>query len=144
MDSSNSESKRDKPLPVVFWVTLARSVFAAVLGLALLIQPDKTRPMLVNFMGMFWLISGITSLRWSASGQRARRLSVLAGIVGVVAGLVVLTRRLMMGVLTETLAFYLLGSVMLLTGILHAVGGFRTGGSGARSWSWTSLLLGIF
>lgn len=144
MDNLNSESKQDKPLPVVFWVTLARSIFAIVLGLALLIEPDKSRPMLVNFMGMFWLVSGIMSLRWSASGQRARWLSLVAGIVGVLAGLVTLSRHLMLGLLAEVLVLYLLGSVMLLTGILHAVGGFRTRTGVSREWSWASLLLGIF
>jgi uncharacterized membrane protein HdeD (DUF308 family) len=32
-------------------------------GLALILNPDKTRPMLVNFSGMFWLMGGIMTLR---------------------------------------------------------------------------------
>ena len=48
-----------------FWITLARSVLAVALGLALILQPEKTRPMLVNFMGMFWLMAGVMSLRWA-------------------------------------------------------------------------------
>ena len=38
--------------------------------------------MLGNFMGMFWLVSGIISLRWGASGERARGWAVLAGAIG--------------------------------------------------------------
>ncbi len=55
---------------MAFWITLARSVLATALGLALILQPEKTRPMLVNFMGMFWLMAGIMSLCWGAYGAR--------------------------------------------------------------------------
>jgi uncharacterized membrane protein HdeD (DUF308 family) len=75
-----------------FWITLARSGLAVSLGLALILQPEKTRPMLVNFMGMFWLMAGLVSLRWSTNGERAQRISVVAGIVGIAAGALVLTR----------------------------------------------------
>jgi hypothetical protein len=34
----------------IFWVTLARGIFALVLGLALILYPDKTRPTLINFV----------------------------------------------------------------------------------------------
>jgi uncharacterized membrane protein HdeD (DUF308 family) len=62
-----------------FWITMARSVLATALGLALILQPEKTRPMLINFMGMFWLVAGLMSLRWGAAGERARRASMVAG-----------------------------------------------------------------
>ena len=53
-------------------MTLIRGILVTLLGLALLIQPNKARPMLVNFMGMFWLASGIMSVRWSATGHPER------------------------------------------------------------------------
>jgi uncharacterized membrane protein HdeD (DUF308 family) len=57
---------------IVVGITLFRSLFATILGLVLLFQPEKTTPMLGNFMGMFWFASGFISLRWGASGERAR------------------------------------------------------------------------
>jgi uncharacterized membrane protein HdeD (DUF308 family) len=127
-----------------FWVTLIRGVLATLLGLALLIQPDKARPMLVNFMGMFWLASGIMSVRWSATGHPERRkLSILAGIVGVIAGLLALTRRLATGYLSDVLVLNILGAVMILIGILHVTGGFRIGQE-ERHRTWASVLLGVF
>jgi len=127
-----------------FWVTLIRAILATLLGLALLIQPDKARPMLVNFMGMFWLASGIMSVRWSATGNTERRkLSILAGIVGVIAGLLALTRNLARGYLSDVLVLNILGAVMFLTGILHVTGGFRIGQE-ERHRTWASVLLGVF
>jgi uncharacterized membrane protein HdeD (DUF308 family) len=44
----------------------------------------------------------------------------------------------------EDLAFILLGGVMILTGIIHTIGGFHVGEDAMRKWSWTSFLLGVF
>lgn len=144
LNSDTSVPKQARPRRVAFWVTLFRGVLAALLGLALILQPDKTRPILANFMGMFWLVSGITSLRWGATGERARRRSVVAGIIGIVGGLFVLTRDIARGVLDETVVIYILGVTIVLTGLIHAFGGFRIGEDAVRQWSWTSFLLGIF
>jgi uncharacterized membrane protein HdeD (DUF308 family) len=130
---------------MVFWITLIRGVLAISLAVALLVQPDKTRPMLGNFMGMFWLVSGIMSVRWSIRGERSRGLPLLAGLIGVVAGLGMLARHFAFGWVQEAVFFSVLGVVILLTGILHIVVGLRTGGAaGTRRRSWTGVLLGAF
>lgn len=46
-----------------FVITLARTFLGLGLGLALLLQPDKGKVMLANLMGLYWLTSGIISLR---------------------------------------------------------------------------------
>lgn len=127
-----------------FTITLIRGLLALSLGIVLLFLPDKTRPMLGNFMGMFWLASGIISLRWSASGKRARRSGILAGVIEVLAGLAMLTRSVTNAWIRQDILFSLLGVVVLLTGILHTSGGFRVGEDAQRKWSWTSFLLGAF
>jgi uncharacterized membrane protein HdeD (DUF308 family) len=78
---------------MAFWVTLLRGLLAISLGVVLLILPGKALPMLANFMGIFWLLAGVTSQRWSASGRRARGLSLVAGVVGALAGLVMISRH---------------------------------------------------
>jgi uncharacterized membrane protein HdeD (DUF308 family) len=143
MRNVESTGGRDRRRSVGFWVTLFRGILAATLGVALIVQPERARPILVNFMGMFWLASGIMSLRWGGFGLRAKRLSTAAGVIGILAGVMVLSRSLTRGLLGETLAISILGGVMVLTGIIHAFGGFRTHDDGRR-WSWTSLILGIF
>ncbi len=127
-----------------FWITLARSVLALALGLALIAHPDKTRPILVNFIGVFWLAGGVMSLRWGASGERARRRSVVVGIVGIVAGVLILGRFLLSQLVGEAPIVLLLGIVVVLTGLVHVFEGFRTGAAQQRQRSWMSTLLGIF
>ena len=144
MEEKNKDSSRGRLRQAAFWVTLTRGLLAAFLGTALIIQPDKTRPFLVNFMGMFWLVGGIMSLRWSASGRKARRLSLLAGVIGVLGGILVLTREFAKGIIAEATVIYVLGGIIVLTGLIHTVGGFRVGEEVGRQRSWTSLLLGVF
>ncbi len=135
---------------MAFVITLIRGMLAITLGVALFFQPDKTRPFLVSFMGMFWLMSGIVSLRWGVHGERARGLSLLAGAAGVLAGLGMLSRRFATGFVGEDVLISLIGLIILLTGFMHIVGGFRAGPeisnlfSQHRKWSWTAFILGIF
>jgi len=127
-----------------FWITLVRSVLALALGLALIVQPDKTRPILANFMGMFWLAAGVSSLRWGASSERPRRAARVAGIVGVVAGLLVLGRFLVKDVASEAVVVPLVGAVAVLTGVFHMLGGFDRERTRSRRRARTSLILGAF
>jgi uncharacterized membrane protein HdeD (DUF308 family) len=135
---------------MAFWITLIRGMLAVGLGVALVFWPDKAQPILVSFMGMFWLVSGIVSLRWGVHGERARGLSLLAGAAGVLAGVGMLSRRFTQGIVGEDVLLSVIGLIILLTGLMHIVGGFRTGPvethllSQNRKWSWTAFLLGLF
>ena len=145
-ESSKKGDKQTNNLQIMFWVTLLRGFMAITLGLALWIQPQKLRPFLITSMGMFWLVSGLMSIRWGLSGKRARGMPLLAGIVGVLAGLAALSRRfeLLDNLFSDVLVITVLGIAILLTGLMHMLGGFRTGEEASREWSWTSFLMGIF
>ena len=100
--------------------------------------------MLANFMGVYWLAAGVISLRWGASGERARGFSVLAGVIGVLAGLGMLGRNLSPYYVAAEFFFSIVGMVILLTGLLHIFGGFKKRPDQVRQRSWTSFLLGLF
>jgi uncharacterized membrane protein HdeD (DUF308 family) len=125
-------------------------MLAITLGIALFFQPDKTRPFLVSFMVMFWLVSGVISLRWGVHGERAKGLSLLAGGLGVLGGLWMLSWRFETGFVGEDVLISILGLIILLTGLMHIIGGFRTGPEDSnlfsenRQWSWTACFLGLF
>lgn len=129
---------------VAAWVSLVRGLVAVTLGAAILLYPAKARPMLANFIGLYWLVSGILCLRWTVSGDRANGLSVAAGVIGVGGGLLVLARFVVRGWLTAELVTVLLGTAAVLTGALHMVGGFRAADVRRRRWLWSSFLLGCF
>lgn len=142
-DSGNRQSSSDQ---VMYWVTFMRGILAMTLGVALLIQPDKVRSFLITSMGIFWLVGGVMSIRWGLSGKRTRGLPLLAGVVGVLAGITAISRRFLPldSLVSEILTITILGVAILLTGVMHLIGGFRTGEDASRQWSWMSFILGLF
>jgi uncharacterized membrane protein HdeD (DUF308 family) len=145
-ETTASDSRQNGSTQVMFWVTLMRGILAITLGVALLIQPNKVRPFLITSMGMFWLAGGVMSIRWGVSGKQTRGLPLLAGVVGVLAGLMAISRRFLQldNLVSEILIITILGVAILLTGVMHLVGGFRTGEDASRQWSWMSFILGLF
>jgi uncharacterized membrane protein HdeD (DUF308 family) len=144
--TTDSDSRQNGNTQVMFWVTLVRGILAVTLGVALLIQPDKVRSFLITSMGIFWLVGGVMSIRWGLSGRRTRGLPLLAGVVGVLAGITAISRRFLPldSLVSETLTITILGVAILLTGVMHLIGGFRTGEDASRQWSWMSFILGLF
>ena len=131
---------------MAFWITLIRGILALGLGAALLLQPEKSLPMLANFMGIYWLVSGVMSLRWGGSGRRVRPLALALGIIGVLAGLAMLARWFALGEGWEAVFASVLGGIIALTGILHIYESLRTtrDAGASRVRSWTGVLLGAF
>ena len=81
---------------IPFITAFFRGLFAVLLGILLWINPDKSREMLGNFMGFFWLSSGVLLLFKQSEaakqvvGKRAYR---IVAVVAVITGLLVVTRR---------------------------------------------------
>ena len=122
-------------------ITLVRALLLVALGLSLFLIPEKTHKMLFNAMGLFWLTTGIVLVRREAH-TRGNRLLLVAAILGVVAGVLVLTRDLSRQWLAEVWVRDLLGAVILLTGVLHATSQLRLGRQIFRSRPLVNVLLG--
>jgi len=60
------------PMALV-WITVARGVIAIVLGLALALHHDRAHAALVNFMGVYWILSGIVTFQWGLAAEGPRR-----------------------------------------------------------------------
>lgn len=133
---------RPKRPTAVIVITAVRAVLAFAIGLALLLTPGKGESALLTFMGLYWLVGGISSLVWARRGPFLRHLALAAGVVGVVTGTLVLAHELLdTRILPLDLILPAFGLVILLTGALHLAGGFMVGELGDR-WPTGHLLLG--
>ena len=142
-NSENSEKeKHSGSSGIVFMISLVRGAMLFILGFSLLLIPEKTHAMLFNAMGIFWLISGIISVRREMQpGQRNWPLLVV-GAVGVLVGLLVVTRDLTRTVLAEVWVKNLLGAAILFSGGLHVLTGLGSW-KGPRERSLIGTLLGV-
>ena len=109
-----------------FWVFLVRGSVALALGLALLIS-DAGLSRLGTFIGVYWLIGAVLTLRWVAKHREAsgRRFGGLAGVIGLVVAIVVLLRELFRGLIRTGFLLDFLGLCAIAIGLLRLFGGFQ-------------------
>lgn len=125
------------------WITLLRGLFAVALGVALLFKPDMARPLLANFMGGFWFATGLVSIRWGVATKHAKAVTIVVGVLGVLAGISMMGRRLVMRWVDFDVVMMALGAVILLTGMLH-ISGRMPVRHGPVRWTRSGLILGLF
>ena len=120
------DAGRAAPSARLWGIMLARAVVALLLGLSLLL-PEKTRPALRNFIGIYWLLGSLLTLRWVSRHRRERgtRLARAAAVMGILAGVLVLARSALEDLLSASLVLTLLGLTAILTGLLRLSGSFR-------------------
>lgn len=104
---------------------VVRGVLGLALGIALLLTGGGSHRLL-GFMGVYWLLSGIVTLRFVAllPPPRPRR-GLFAGLVGLAAGTITIVARAFFPDEAESLVSMLLGTAIALTGIAHLTGGFE-------------------
>ena len=118
------------PMALV-WITVARGLMAIALGVALALNGDRAPAALVKFMGLYWILNGIVTLRLgmvAAEGAR-RRLAIVAGAIGIATGATVLLANV-----STTFLLAILGVVIALTGLAHLLGGFEIADVSGRRW----------
>ena len=121
----------------IWWIFLLQGIAGILLGLMLLTDPGATVVVLVTFLGFYWLFTGTIALvRVFVDRSVPWIWSLLIGIVGILAGLIVLRHPLLAALTVPTTIVIILGVQGLIMGGLDIIGGFQ--GGGARSF-----LLGV-
>jgi uncharacterized membrane protein HdeD (DUF308 family) len=127
----------------IWWLFLLQGIAAILLGLMLLSAPGLTLVVLVTFLGFYWLIEGILSLVHVFVDRSLPWIwSLLAGIVGIAAGILVLKHPLLAAITVPTLLVIILGVQGLVMGVLEIIGGFKGGGVGSFILGIINLLIG--
>jgi uncharacterized membrane protein HdeD (DUF308 family) len=75
-----------------WWTLLLRGVVAVLFGLAALFWPGKTLFVLILFFGAYILVDGVFAIVGGIMDSSRRWLLLIEGVLGVVAGLILLAR----------------------------------------------------
>jgi uncharacterized membrane protein HdeD (DUF308 family) len=115
--------------PHQWGLVLLQGIALFILGLLLITAPEIATVILVACLGIYWLTSGILSIARLVSGDRAsHRLGPLvAGILGIVAGLVVIQYPRIIAAISPLGIVVILAAVAMLWGSLDIVQGVRGG-----------------
>lgn len=117
------------PQSDIWWPFLLQGIAGILLGLMLLTYPGATVVVLVTFLGFYWLFTGIMALvRVFVDRSVPWIWSLLVGVVGILAGLLVLRHPLLAALTVPATIVIILGIQGLIMGALEIIGGFQGGG----------------
>ena len=134
-------SAGEKQVP--WWLVLVQSIAAIIIGVLLLIEPRMTTAILVQVMGIYFLVAGIVNLVSLFVDRTAWGWKLVLGILGIVAGMTIIQHPLWSSVLVPATLALVLGIDGLIFGIVGLVQAFQGAGWGAGILGVLSIIFGI-
>ncbi len=127
-----------------WWVVFVEGIVAVVTGGLLLVSPERTLALLVLFLGIFWLVGGIIEVVSIFSNKSKWGLKLIIGLLGIIAGILVLRHPLWSTAVTTATLIVILGFYGLIAGVSMLLRAFRGGGWGVGILGIVAILIGIF
>ena len=96
-------------------------VLSIIVGWALLRTPFQSVEVFIFVIGIFFLIQGVMTFISAFAFKQGRNLRILSGLLGIIAGLIVLTYPISSAVTLALIA----GIWLIILGIMQVVAGFQ-------------------
>ncbi len=126
-----------------WWLILLQGIAALVLGFLLLTDAGMTVVVLVQFLGAYWFIDGIFRIVSIFVDRTGWGWKLFGGIVGILAGIVILRHPLWAAVLVPETIAILIGILGVLAGGAQLYSAFKGAGWGAGILGALSIIFGI-
>jgi uncharacterized membrane protein HdeD (DUF308 family) len=139
---SQALSMETKAMP--WWLILIEGVAAIIVGILLFTSTVQTMAVLVVFLGLYWLIKGIFDIVSMFVDHTAWGWKLFIGIIGILAGLLILRSPMMSTFIVPVIFTWVLGFYAVIAGIVMLIQAFKGGGWGAGIMGVIGILLGIF
>ena len=141
-ESSVTSTLPSGPL-LPWWLVLIQGFVALILGIFLLTSPYQTLLALVWFIGAYWFISGIFALISLAFNRSDMGRKILLGVLGIIAGMLIVIYPLYSAILMPTLLVLFIGLWGLIIGFVTIFHGIKGGGWGEGILGFLGILIGI-
>jgi len=122
---------------------LIQGIVALALGVLLLTYPVGVLIILTIILGIYWLIDGIVVLTNLYSDRTDKGWKVLVGVLGIIAGILVLAYPLYSAILLPTFLAIIIGVEGLIIGVVHLVRGVTGAGFGSGVLGIVSIIFGL-
>ena len=132
-----------KSYSVPWWLVLLQGIAGVIIGLLLLIYPAKTTVFLVQFLGIYWFVGGIFGIVSLFIDSTHWGWKLFSGLLGIIAGILILQHPLWSTVLVPTTLVIILGIEGLIIGIVNLIQAFRGGGWGIGILGALSIVFGL-
>jgi uncharacterized membrane protein HdeD (DUF308 family) len=142
-DSTDVSGMARDVAKVAWWVVLIQGIAAMILGLFFLFQPGMTSIVLIQFVGIWWLFTGVLAIIQLFRDRTQWGWKLAMGIIGILAGITVLSQPIFSTVLIGTFYVFVIGIQGLFIGGLDLYRAFNGGGWGAGAMGVLSLIFGL-
>lgn len=139
------ESTGNKAMKDVWSLVLLRGICLAIVGIIFLIFPMSTLNVMLVIMGLWWLVDGIITIVKSVKGRKQHevwRWGIFTGVLGVIAGIIVLSNPALSTILATSFLAWFLGISAFIYGISGIVTGIRLRKEIKGEWS--MIIGGVF
>jgi uncharacterized membrane protein HdeD (DUF308 family) len=126
-----------------WWLLLIEGIAAVVIGVLLFAAPRATVELAIQLFGLFWLIDGVLRIVSAFIDPTDRWFKVLAGAIGIIAGILVIQHPLWLAVAVAFTLVLLIGGAGIVIGVISLIQAFRGGGWGVAVMGVLSLLFGL-
>src|SRR5947209_4688881 len=130
-------------MSIPWWLVLLEGIAAVIIGLFLLMSPGITLLFLVQVAGFFWLFGGILRIVSIFVDSSLWGWKLIGGIIGVLAGILVLQHPIWSTLLVPAVYVIILGIQGIIVGVTSLVVAFSGGGWGAGILGVLSIVFGI-
>jgi uncharacterized membrane protein HdeD (DUF308 family) len=127
----------------MWWVPLLEGIALVIVGILLFTDTEQTVFTLVLFLGIWWFISGIFDLISLFVDRTQWGWKLFSGILGIIAGLVIIRHPMWAALLVPATLVWLLGIFGIIIGVVALFRGFQGAGWGVGILGIVSIVLGI-
>ncbi len=133
-----------QPKMTPWWLVLLEGIALIIVGLFLLTDPAITAVVLVQVLGIYWLIKGIFDIVSIFIVQQGRGWRLFSGILGIIAGIVILNHPLWSPLVVGSVLVIVVGILGIFMGAMSLINAFQGEGWGRGILGVVSIILGIY
>jgi uncharacterized membrane protein HdeD (DUF308 family) len=130
-------------MPELWWLVLLKGLSAIILGVLLLAAPAATTMVIVQFLGIYWFVSGVLGIVHIFVDSRLWGWKLLSGVLGIIAGIIVIQNPIWSSILVPATLVVLLGVQGLMVGVIYIIRAFSGAGLGAGLLGVIDVIFGI-
>jgi uncharacterized membrane protein HdeD (DUF308 family) len=113
-----------------WWLVLLEGIFAGIFGLLLLSAPTATLLFLVQVFGFYLFLGGIFRVVSLFTDSSSWGWKLVGGLLGIIAGIVVLQHPIWSTVIVPTYIIYIIGFIAIAEGVIELIAAFQGSGWG--------------
>src|SRR5215208_5492272 len=136
-------AQRTEEASLPWWLVLLEGIAAAIIGLFLLTAPGATLFVLIQVVAIFWLVGGLFRIISIFLDSSLWGWKLVGGVLGILAGIVVLQHPVWSSVLVPAIYIIILGIQGLILGGVNLVMAFRGEGWGIGILGALSIVFGL-